>query len=115
MHECTSGVPRSHDRLFNHGIPASPEAIPLNTWNPPIQFSVTVDDSFVGSATKIKEWCCEKSIKWQFCTHTAAHHNGCAEALVRTCKTALKHAIGEQILSALELQTVLFEVANLVN
>jgi hypothetical protein len=58
----------------------------------------------VGSATKIKEWCCEKSIKWQLCTPTAAHHNGCAEALVRTCKTALKHAIGEQILSALELQ-----------
>jgi hypothetical protein len=76
---------------------------------------VNVNTQLVGSATKIKEWCCEKSIKWQFCTPTAAHHNGCSEALVRTCKTALKHAIGEQILSALELQTVLFEVANLVN
>lgn len=69
----------------------------------------------LGSAPTVREWCCEKGTKWQFCTPTAAHHNGCAEALVRSCKTALKHAIGEQVLSALELQTVLFEVANLVN
>jgi hypothetical protein len=35
--------------------------------------------------------------------------------MVRLCKTALKHAIGDHVLSALELQTVLFEVAILLN
>lgn len=37
------------------------------------------------------------------------------EALVKSCKIALKKAIGEQILTPLELQTCLEEVANLVN
>ncbi|XP_064651670.1 uncharacterized protein LOC135502644 [Lineus longissimus] len=69
----------------------------------------------VGSAPQVKEWCCERVTRWLFLTPTAAHHNGCAEALVKSCKTALKHAIGDQVLTALELQTVLFEVANLVN
>ena len=69
----------------------------------------------VSAAPTLREWCSEKGTKWQFCTATAAHQNGCAESLIRSCKSALKHAIGEQVLTALELQTVLFEVANLVN
>ena len=43
------------------------------------------------------------------------HQNGCAEALVKSCKMALRKAIGEQVLTPFELYTCLLEVANLVN
>ena len=43
------------------------------------------------------------------------HQNGCAEALVKTCKGALKGAVGEQVFSPLELYTCLLEIANFVN
>ena len=52
---------------------------------------------------------------WKFTTPAAPHHNGCAEALVKTCKNALKRAIGSQLLTPFELYTVFLEVANLVN
>ena len=43
------------------------------------------------------------------------HQNGCAEALVKTCKSALKKSIGSQLLTPFEFYTVFLEVANLVN
>ena len=43
------------------------------------------------------------------------HQNGCAEALVKSCKRALKRAVGEHVLTPFELYTCLLEVANLVN
>ena len=43
------------------------------------------------------------------------HQNGCAEALVKSCKIALKKAVGDQILTPFELYTVLQEVSNLIN
>ncbi len=64
---------------------------------------------------ELREFCAEKGMKWRFTTPKAPHHNGCAEALVKTCKKALKKAIGNQVLSPFELYTYLFEVANLVN
>lgn len=63
----------------------------------------------------LRSFCHERHIQWNFFTPTAAHQNGCTEALIKTCKKALKRAIGEQRLSPLELQTVLFEVSNLMN
>jgi hypothetical protein len=65
--------------------------------------------------TKLKNFCAEKYMKWTFFTPTAAHQNGCAESMIKTTKKEIKRAIGEQTLTALELQTVLFEVTNLVN
>ena len=44
-----------------------------------------------------------------------SHQNGCAEAMVKSCKRALKKAIGEQKLAPFELYTCLLEIANLVN
>ena len=71
----------------------------------------------VGDINKeeVKEFCGEKGIQWKFITPGAPHQNGCAEALVKTCKRALKKAVGSQVLTPLELYTVLLEVANLVN
>ena len=54
-------------------------------------------------------------MKWRFTTPAGPHHNGCAEALVKSCKKALKTAIGKQVLTSFELYTCLLEVANLVN
>lgn len=69
----------------------------------------------VGASKELQNWCNNRGIKWKFVTPTAAHQNGCAESLIRSVKNALKHAIGEQTLTCLELQTVVFEAANLVN
>jgi hypothetical protein len=50
-----------------------------------------------------------------FITPNAPHQNGCAESLAKSCKLALKQAIGDNLLKLFELHTVLLEVANLVN
>ena len=41
--------------------------------------------------------------------------NSCAESMIKSVKKAISHTIGSQILSYTEMQTVLFEIANLVN
>ena len=64
---------------------------------------------------RLREFCAEKGIEWKFTTPASPHQNGCTEALVKTCKNALKGAIGEQVLTPLELYTCLLEIANLVN
>ena len=64
---------------------------------------------------EVKEFCGERGMQWKFITPAAPHQNGCAEALVKTSKSALKKAIGSQILTPFELYTVFLEVANLVN
>ena len=64
---------------------------------------------------KLKDYCGERGIKWRFITPAAPHQNGCAEALVKSCKRALKRAVGEHVLTPFELYTCLLEVANLVN
>ena len=64
---------------------------------------------------KLREFCAERGIKWQFTTPLAPHHNGCAEFMVKSVKIALKCAIGDTKLTPFELYTCLLEAANLVN
>ena len=64
---------------------------------------------------QLQEYCSEKDVEWKFITPSSPHQNGCAEALVKSCKIALKKAVGDQILTPFELYTVLQEVSNLVN
>ena len=64
---------------------------------------------------QLQEHCPEKGVEWKFITPAAPHQNGCAEALVKSCKIALKKAVGDQILTPFELYTVLQEVSNLIN
>ena len=64
---------------------------------------------------ELKEFSAEKGMEWKFVTPAAPHHNGCAEAMVKTAKRALKTAIGEQILTPFNLYTCLLEAANLMN
>ena len=55
------------------------------------------------------------STNWLFTAPAAPLQNGCAKALVKSCKRALEKSIEEQILSPVELYTCLLEVGNLVN
>ena len=58
---------------------------------------------------KLKEFSADRGIKWQFITPLAPHHNGCAESMVKSVKTALKCAIGDTKLTPFEIYTVLLE------
>jgi len=64
---------------------------------------------------KLRKFSAERGMQWKFATPTSPHHNGCAEALVESCKLALKKVIGARVLTPFELHTCLLEVANLVN
>ena len=64
---------------------------------------------------RLCDFCAERNVQWKFTTPGAPHQNGCAEALVKSCKSALKKAIGDQKLTPFEVYTTLLEVANLVN
>ncbi|XP_041463438.1 uncharacterized protein LOC121414350 [Lytechinus variegatus] len=66
-------------------------------------------------AQKLAEFCASKRTEWKFTTPSAPHQNGCAESLVKSCKYALKKAIGEQLLTPFELYTCLLDIANLIN
>ena len=94
------------------------------------QPSVIISDNgtqFVGAERELKEmisgwdtkrlpeFSAEKGVQWRFTTPVPPHQNGCAEALVKSCKVALKKAVGEQRLTPFELYTCLLEVASLVN
>ena len=57
-----------------------------------------------------------KGLTWTFNTSAdAPWQNGCSESLIRLVKRALMIAVGDSVLTAGELQTALFEVANLLN
>jgi hypothetical protein len=45
----------------------------------------------------------------------APWENSCSEALIKSVKTCLMLAVGQSIMTFSELQTVMFEVANLLN
>ena len=58
----------------------------------------------------------DQGLTWTFTkSSNAPWENGCSEALIRLVKRALTISIGDNILTFGELQTVLFEVANLLN
>ena len=45
----------------------------------------------------------------------APWQNGCSEALIRLTERNIANSIGANVLTISELQTVLFEIANLLN
>ena len=56
-----------------------------------------------------------KGVEWCFSSPDASRQNGTAESLIKSVKRAMMVSIGKQIIRFSELQTVLFEVANIVN
>ena len=64
---------------------------------------------------QIQQYGHKQGFKWTFSPADAPWYNGAAEALVKTVKRALTTAIGDQVLTYSELQTCMFEAAQLVN
>ena len=64
---------------------------------------------------KIKEYGVMDGLQWIFTPADAPWQNGVTEALIRSVKRAVEFSIGENTLTFSELQTVLFEIANLLN
>ncbi|XP_071954191.1 uncharacterized protein [Antedon mediterranea] len=67
------------------------------------------------AAKQLKSFGVNHGTTWKFSTPDAPWQNGVTESLIRGIKKALSHAIGGQVLAFSELQTVMFEVANLTN
>lgn len=63
----------------------------------------------------LRDYGADHGLKWEFCAPDAPWNNGCSEALIKSVKRALQATIGEQVLMFSELQTVMYEVANLLN
>ncbi|XP_045115478.1 uncharacterized protein LOC123507035 [Portunus trituberculatus] len=58
----------------------------------------------------------KEGMTWKFTRGAdAPWQNGCSEALIKSVKRALAYSIGDRVLQFGELQTVFFEVANLIN
>ena len=64
---------------------------------------------------ELKEFNAKKGMRWQFIMPGEPHQNGCAEALVKGAKKALKKEISEQVLTPFELYTRLLEVGKMMN
>ena len=64
---------------------------------------------------KLKDFGVMEGFQWNFTPADAPWQNGTSESLIKSVKRALTAAIGESILTFSELQTVFFEVANLIN
>ncbi|XP_068670925.1 uncharacterized protein [Montipora foliosa] len=64
---------------------------------------------------KIKEYGVMEGLQWIFTPEDAPWQNGVTEALIRSVKRAIEFSVGENALTFSELQTVLFEIANLLN
>ena len=63
----------------------------------------------------IQDFGAEAGSEWHFSPADAPWQNGCVESLIKSIKKAIQTAIGTQVLKFSELQTVLYEAANLVN
>ena len=65
--------------------------------------------------SEINEFCCTRGINWNFSPGDAPWWNGCCESLIKSVKKSICHVLKNQRVSFSELQTVVFEAANLAN
>ena len=63
----------------------------------------------------LKRFSVNYNTEWSFSPADSPWVNGATEALVKTVKRSLNTAVGEQVISFVELQTVMFEAAQIVN
>ena len=64
---------------------------------------------------KIKQYGTNNNFEWHFSPGDAPWYNGCTEALIRSVKKSLLFSLSSQTVTYNELQTILFESANLIN
>ena len=60
-------------------------------------------------------WCSRRGIFWKFVPPQGQHMNGVTESLIRVTKDQLKQVIAGKRLTFVEIQTVMFEVGQLMN
>ena len=63
----------------------------------------------------LQEYGVQHKLEWSFAPGDAPWMNGATEALVKSTKKALNAAVGDQIMDFSELQTVMYEAAQIVN
>ena len=63
----------------------------------------------------IQEWATSRKIKWTLAPAEGQHQNGLSEALIKSVKRSIAHMITNNILTFAQLQTALFEIANIIN
>ena len=64
---------------------------------------------------QIMDYSTNGGLQWQFSPGDAPWWNGCCESLTKSVKKSIDFALGKQHVTFSELQTVVFEAANLVN
>ena len=67
------------------------------------------------SKQELQRLCAEKDVQWEFSTADGPWTNGVTESLVKSAKKSIEGAIGCQVLTFSQAQTVFFESAELVN
>ncbi|XP_068245361.1 uncharacterized protein [Palaemon carinicauda] len=89
-----------HSDLGSQLVSASKELKSDNNWN----------------INEITEFGAKEGLKWKFNRSAdAAWQNGVSEALIKSVKRSLSMLIGTTILTFSDLQTIFFEIANLMN
>ena len=63
----------------------------------------------------IDGWCSKRCIEWKFVPPQGQHMNGVTESLVRSTKHLMKQTLEGKRLNFIETQTVLYEVAQVLN
>jgi hypothetical protein len=63
----------------------------------------------------VHAWATNQRMKWTVVPAEGQHQNGLSESLIKSVKRTIQHKVGPHIFSFSELQTILFEVANIVN
>ena len=63
----------------------------------------------------IHKWASSKMITWTIAPAEGQHQNGLSESLVKLTKRSIEHKIAGNVLTFSQLQTVLFEIANIMN
>ena len=60
-------------------------------------------------------WCTKREIEWRLVPVGGQHMNACSESLIRICKKTLADVLHAKQVNFVELQTVLYEVAQIMN
>ena len=64
---------------------------------------------------KIKSFGTSKCMEWVFSPGDSPWYNGCCEALIKSIKKSIYHAINQNRISFSELHTILYEISSLIN
>ena len=63
----------------------------------------------------IHTWASNKRIKWTVVPAEGQHQNGLSESLIKSVKRTIQHKIAPHIFTFSQLQTAMFEIANIIN